>query len=84
LKRLQVHLGASSLRGTPGECAGPLLFLIFINDLDKAAGIAEWILKFADDTKAARVINSDEDRRSLQLMLDRLVSWSEMWGMRFK
>jgi ribonucleases P/MRP protein subunit RPP40 len=72
------------LSGVPqGSVLGPLLFLIFINDLDAAAGIAEWILKFADDTKAARVINSEEDRRSLQVMLDRLVGWSEMWGMRF-
>jgi Reverse transcriptase (RNA-dependent DNA polymerase) len=75
-----------ALSGVPvpqGSVLGPLLFLIFINNLDAAAGIAEWILMFADDTKAARVINSDEDRRSLQVMLDRLVNWSDTWGMRF-
>jgi hypothetical protein len=72
------------LSGVPqGSVLGPLLFLIFINDLDAAAGIAEWILKFADDTKAARVINSEEDRQSLQVALDGLVNWSATWGMRF-
>jgi hypothetical protein len=29
------------------------------------------------------VINSDEDRRSLQAALDGLVNWSVTWGMRF-
>jgi hypothetical protein len=72
------------LSGVPqGSVLGPLLFLIFINDLDAVAGIAEWILKFADDTKAARVINSDEDRQSLQAALDSIVNWSVTGGMRF-
>jgi ribonucleases P/MRP protein subunit RPP40 len=50
----------------PGSVLGPLLFPIFINDLDAAASIAEWILTLADDTKAARVISGEEDRLSLQ------------------
>jgi hypothetical protein len=43
----------------------------------------ETLLKFADDTKVARVIRSDSDREELQAALDRLMSWSEVWGMRF-
>jgi Reverse transcriptase (RNA-dependent DNA polymerase) len=62
---------------------GPLLFLIYINDLDAVVSIADWLLKFADDTKAARVANSEGDRLALQRALNSLVNWSETWGMRF-
>jgi ribonucleases P/MRP protein subunit RPP40 len=72
------------LSGVPqGSVLGPLLFLIFINDLDAAVSLAELLLKFADDTKVARVISSDEDRLALQAALNNLVEWTYRWGMRF-
>ena len=58
---------------------GPVLFLIFINDLDSA--LISSILKFADDTKLFGIVN--EDRAAIQRDLTCLVEWSEKWLMPF-
>ena len=39
------------------------------------------VLKFADDTKLFRKVNTDGDKQHLQNDLDRLVKWSEKWQM---
>ena len=62
-----------------GSVLGPLLFLIYINDLDK--NITSNLLKFADDTKVFRRVNNDGDKQHLQNNLDKLVYWSENWQM---
>ena len=50
----------SVLSGVPqGSVLRPILFLIYINDLDN--DIISKILKFADNTKMFRKIKSDED-----------------------
>ena len=72
----------SVLSGVPqGSVLGPILFLIYINDLDD--DITSKVLKFADDTKVFRKIKSDADRQHLQDDLKKLIEWSEKWQMLF-
>ena len=60
--------------GVPhGSVLGPILFLIFIYDIDKQ--VINSILKFADDTKIFGGIQSVEDHRKLQNDLDNLLAW---------
>ena len=60
------------MSGVPqGSVLGPILFLIYINDLDD--DITSKVLKFADDTKVFRKIKSDTDRQHLQDDLNNMV-----------
>ena len=68
--------------GVPqGSVLGPLLFLIYINDLED--GVASNILKFADDTKIFRRVQTRQECRTLQDDLNRLDQWSAKWQMLF-
>ena len=70
------------LSGVPqGSVLGPILFLVYINDLD--CGIKNWILKFADDTKLFGRISNTADSDELQEDLSKLVQWSSEWQMLF-
>ena len=70
------------MSGVPqGSVLGPILFLIYINDLDDS--ITSNVLKFADDTKLFRKVNTDGNKQHLQNNLDRLVKWFEKWQMLF-
>ena len=66
-----------------GSCLGPCLFVIFINDIDLAVDALSFIIKFADDSKAGRVVDSPEDRQAFQEMLDKLETWSQEWQLLF-
>ena len=60
---------------------GPILFLIYINNLDD--DITSKVLKFVDDTNVFRKIKSDADRQHLQDDLNKLTEWSEKLQMLF-
>ena len=72
----------SVMSGVPqGSVLGPLLFIIYVNDLDSA--VTSSISKFADDTKVYRDVSQDSDSLALQSDLEKLVLWANEWQMTF-
>jgi hypothetical protein len=68
------------LSGVPqGSVLGPLLFVIFINDLPDV--VRNVIKLYADDSKILSVVNSQADQILLQKDLDRIVEWCATWLM---
>jgi len=64
-----------------GSVLGPLLFVLFINDLPD--NIKSQVFMFADDTKLYREVTSIEDQTQLQIDLDKLQDWSNKWLLKF-
>jgi hypothetical protein len=68
--------------GVPqGSVLGPVLFVIFINDLPQEV-ISELLL-YADDAKIYRTITNEADREQLQKDLHSMSIWSDIWLLSF-
>jgi hypothetical protein len=63
-----------------GSVLGPILFLIFINDVTSVCSNDVKIKLFADDVKLYSIINIANCNIGLQQSLDRLASWAIVPG----
>ena len=69
------------LSGVPqGSILGPLLFIVFVNDLPSSV-LSSSIFLFADDAKCVMPVSSITDCQLLQNDLTRLVEWSTTWNL---
>ena len=69
--------------GVPqGSVLGPLLFLLFINDMPNSIHFSNLRL-FADDSLLYKQIVTDSDSSDLQADLDNLAVWADTWQMSF-
>ena len=70
--------------GVPqGTVMGPLLFLLYMNDLPSVLDPATACQLFADDRLIYRSIKSLSDHVALQKDLESLHRWGETWGLKF-
>ena len=69
--------------GVPqGSVIGPLLFLVLISDIDKDI-VSAFLSSFADDTRVAKGITSEDDVEALQSDLQSIYKWAQENNMEF-
>ena len=66
-----------------GTVLGPMLFLLFINDLPHVLDPGTECRLYADDCLIYRSIHCQSDQVALQKDLDALHHWSKAWGLCF-
>ena len=77
-KSERVHVDSGVPQGT---VMGPLLFLLYINDLPSV--VSSQVRLFADDCLLYRTVKSSADQVALQKDLEALSVWAKKWGMSF-
>jgi len=94
LRSQQTHVG-NSLSSITKQCSGevqgsvigPLLFVLFINDITQIFNDNKCVCKlYADDLKLYTVLHANEDCRNLQDKLNAVYDWSQNWqlGLSYK
>ena len=69
--------------GVPqGPALGPLMFLLFINDIANKVEHSR-ICLFADDCQLFRKVNDEYESKKLQHDLDAVGQWANKWQMKF-
>ena len=71
------------ISGIPqGSILGPLLFVLYINDLPDLVK-SSTIMLFADDSKIFKKMAKEEDPKLLQKDVDTMCEWSAKWLLRY-